>query len=85
MERKQGFQHVTETCCFIHCFLLSAVTEAGKVGDSLAEDFFREEYILNNAIGEFYKHSNFKNTTRPLFNQLVCVTSVSFLHVFQIF
>ncbi|XP_038575483.1 3-hydroxyisobutyryl-CoA hydrolase, mitochondrial [Micropterus salmoides] len=30
---------------------IRAVTEAGKVGDSLAEDFFREEYILNNAIG----------------------------------
>ena len=30
---------------------VSAVTEAGKVGDPLAEDFFREEYILNNAIG----------------------------------
>ncbi|XP_013390198.1 3-hydroxyisobutyryl-CoA hydrolase, mitochondrial isoform X2 [Lingula anatina] len=28
-----------------------AVTEAGKVGDRLAQDFFREEYILNNAIG----------------------------------
>ncbi|KAJ0070685.1 hypothetical protein NL108_017486, partial [Boleophthalmus pectinirostris] len=30
---------------------IRAVTEAGKVGDSLAEDFFREEYILNHAIG----------------------------------
>ncbi|CAG08286.1 unnamed protein product [Tetraodon nigroviridis] len=30
---------------------IRAVTEAGKVGDSLSEDFFREEYILNNAIG----------------------------------
>lgn len=30
---------------------IRAVTEAGKVGDSLAEDFFREEYILNNTIG----------------------------------
>lgn len=30
---------------------IRAVTEAGKVGDPLAEDFFREEYILNNAIG----------------------------------
>ncbi|KAM9850682.1 3-hydroxyisobutyryl-CoA hydrolase, mitochondrial isoform 2-T2 [Aulostomus maculatus] len=27
------------------------VTEAGKVGGPLARDFFREEYILNNAIG----------------------------------
>ncbi|KAK7938317.1 hypothetical protein WMY93_001643 [Mugilogobius chulae] len=30
---------------------IRAVTEAGKVGDPLAEDFFREEYILNHAIG----------------------------------
>ncbi|XP_026231869.1 3-hydroxyisobutyryl-CoA hydrolase, mitochondrial isoform X1 [Anabas testudineus] len=30
---------------------IRAVTEAGKLGDSLAQDFFREEYILNNAIG----------------------------------
>ncbi|XP_066542789.1 3-hydroxyisobutyryl-CoA hydrolase, mitochondrial [Hoplias malabaricus] len=30
---------------------IRAVTEAGKAGDSLAQDFFREEYILNNAIG----------------------------------
>jgi len=30
-----------------------AVTEAGKAGDSLAQDFFREEYILNNTIGMF--------------------------------
>ncbi|XP_033965803.1 3-hydroxyisobutyryl-CoA hydrolase, mitochondrial [Pseudochaenichthys georgianus] len=30
---------------------IRAVTEAGKVGDPLAEDFFREEYTLNHAIG----------------------------------
>lgn len=30
---------------------IRAVTEAGKVGDPLSEDFFREEYILNHAIG----------------------------------
>ncbi|XP_019624581.1 PREDICTED: 3-hydroxyisobutyryl-CoA hydrolase, mitochondrial-like isoform X2 [Branchiostoma belcheri] len=30
---------------------IRAVTEAGKAGDRLAADFFREEYILNNAIG----------------------------------
>ncbi|XP_059198682.1 3-hydroxyisobutyryl-CoA hydrolase, mitochondrial [Centropristis striata] len=30
---------------------IRAVTEAGKVGDPLAQDFFREEYTLNNAIG----------------------------------
>ena len=36
------------------CFLLlfSAVTEAGKVGDDLAKNFFKEEYILNYKIGE---------------------------------
>lgn len=32
-------------------FSLVAVTEAGKAGDPLTEVFFREEYILNNAIG----------------------------------
>ncbi|KAM6978669.1 3-hydroxyisobutyryl-CoA hydrolase, mitochondrial [Tautogolabrus adspersus] len=32
-----------------------AVTEAGKAGGSLAGDFFRQEYILNNAIGTFKK------------------------------
>ncbi|XP_069716865.1 3-hydroxyisobutyryl-CoA hydrolase, mitochondrial isoform X2 [Phaenicophaeus curvirostris] len=30
---------------------IRAITEAGKVGDRLAQDFFREEYTLNNAIG----------------------------------
>ncbi|XP_068602357.1 3-hydroxyisobutyryl-CoA hydrolase, mitochondrial [Brachionichthys hirsutus] len=34
---------------------IRAVTEAGKVGDSLSEDFYREEYILNNAIGKCRK------------------------------
>ncbi|KAK5621659.1 hypothetical protein CRENBAI_022043, partial [Crenichthys baileyi] len=34
---------------------IRAVTEAGKVGNSLAQDFFREEYILNNAIGSCRK------------------------------
>uniref|UniRef100_G3NDM9 3-hydroxyisobutyryl-CoA hydrolase n=1 Tax=Gasterosteus aculeatus aculeatus TaxID=481459 RepID=G3NDM9_GASAC len=33
---------------------IRAVTEAGKVGGPLAVDFFREEYILNNAIGRLY-------------------------------
>ncbi|XP_075036143.1 3-hydroxyisobutyryl-CoA hydrolase, mitochondrial isoform X2 [Mixophyes fleayi] len=28
-----------------------AITEAGKTGGHLAQDFFKEEYILNNAIG----------------------------------
>lgn len=32
-------------------FFLPAVTEAGKAGGALSQDFFREEYILNNAIG----------------------------------
>uniref|UniRef100_A0A493TNT0 3-hydroxyisobutyryl-CoA hydrolase n=1 Tax=Anas platyrhynchos platyrhynchos TaxID=8840 RepID=A0A493TNT0_ANAPP len=30
---------------------IRAITDAGKVGDKLAQDFFREEYTLNNAIG----------------------------------
>uniref|UniRef100_A0A665W3V0 3-hydroxyisobutyryl-CoA hydrolase n=1 Tax=Echeneis naucrates TaxID=173247 RepID=A0A665W3V0_ECHNA len=30
---------------------IRVITEAGKVGDPLAQEFFREEYILNNAIG----------------------------------
>uniref|UniRef100_A0A1A8IE56 3-hydroxyisobutyryl-CoA hydrolase n=1 Tax=Nothobranchius kuhntae TaxID=321403 RepID=A0A1A8IE56_NOTKU len=34
---------------------IRAVTEAGKAGGSLAQDFFREEYILNNAIGAYRK------------------------------
>ncbi|XP_062259170.1 3-hydroxyisobutyryl-CoA hydrolase, mitochondrial isoform X2 [Platichthys flesus] len=34
---------------------IRAVTEAGKVGDPLAQDFFREEYILNEAIGSYRK------------------------------
>uniref|UniRef100_A0A3B5B4X5 3-hydroxyisobutyryl-CoA hydrolase n=1 Tax=Stegastes partitus TaxID=144197 RepID=A0A3B5B4X5_9TELE len=34
---------------------IRAVTEAGKVGGSLAQDFFRDEYTLNNAIGTYRK------------------------------
>ncbi|XP_072028334.1 3-hydroxyisobutyryl-CoA hydrolase, mitochondrial-like [Amphiura filiformis] len=34
---------------------IKAVTDAGKVGDSLAVNFFREEYILNHAIGTLKK------------------------------
>ncbi|XP_048164971.1 3-hydroxyisobutyryl-CoA hydrolase, mitochondrial isoform X1 [Corvus hawaiiensis] len=30
---------------------IRAITEAGKVGDELPQDFFRREYRLNNAIG----------------------------------
>ncbi|KAI4905130.1 hypothetical protein NFI96_020265 [Prochilodus magdalenae] len=30
---------------------IRAVSDAGKAGDPLTQDFFREEYILNNAIG----------------------------------
>ncbi|KAL3836281.1 hypothetical protein ACJMK2_021718 [Sinanodonta woodiana] len=33
---------------------IRAVTEAGKVGDKLAQDFFKEEYILNNKIGTYH-------------------------------
>ncbi|KAH9505521.1 hypothetical protein Btru_057493 [Bulinus truncatus] len=34
---------------------IRAVTEAGKKGDPLAQDFFREEYILNHKIGTYKK------------------------------
>ncbi|XP_077175590.1 3-hydroxyisobutyryl-CoA hydrolase, mitochondrial [Paroedura picta] len=34
---------------------IKAITEAGRAGDRLAKDFFREEYILNNAIGTCQK------------------------------
>ncbi|XP_054828948.1 3-hydroxyisobutyryl-CoA hydrolase, mitochondrial [Eublepharis macularius] len=30
---------------------IRAITDAGRTGDRLAQDFFREEYILNNAVG----------------------------------
>ncbi|KYO33706.1 3-hydroxyisobutyryl-CoA hydrolase, mitochondrial isoform B [Alligator mississippiensis] len=34
---------------------IRAITDAGKAGGRLAQDFFREEYILNNAIGTCQK------------------------------
>uniref|UniRef100_A0A3Q3S266 3-hydroxyisobutyryl-CoA hydrolase n=1 Tax=Mastacembelus armatus TaxID=205130 RepID=A0A3Q3S266_9TELE len=34
---------------------IRAVMEAGKAGDSLTQDFFCDEYILNNAIGSYKK------------------------------
>uniref|UniRef100_A0A8C0IRD5 3-hydroxyisobutyryl-CoA hydrolase n=1 Tax=Chelonoidis abingdonii TaxID=106734 RepID=A0A8C0IRD5_CHEAB len=34
---------------------IRVITDAGKVGDRLAQDFFREEYTLNNAIGTCQK------------------------------
>lgn len=34
---------------------IRAVTDAGRKGDSLAQDFFREEYILNHKIGNYKK------------------------------
>ncbi|CDQ57851.1 unnamed protein product [Oncorhynchus mykiss] len=34
---------------------IRAVTEAGKVGDPLGKEDFREEYILNNTIGTYQK------------------------------
>ncbi|TFK13609.1 disks large-associated protein 3 [Platysternon megacephalum] len=34
---------------------IRAITDAGKVGGRLAQDFFREEYILNNAVGTCQK------------------------------
>ncbi|NXG47289.1 HIBCH protein, partial [Psilopogon haemacephalus] len=30
---------------------IRAITDAGKIGDRLTRDFFREEYTLNNAVG----------------------------------
>lgn len=47
-------------------FLYSAVTEAGKAGEPLAVDFFREEYILNNSIGKC------SQAQTGVFYQLVC-------------
>ncbi|XP_071384496.1 3-hydroxyisobutyryl-CoA hydrolase, mitochondrial isoform X1 [Centroberyx affinis] len=34
---------------------IRVVTEAGKVGDPLAQDFFHEEYLLNSVIGNYKK------------------------------
>ncbi|XP_051566256.1 3-hydroxyisobutyryl-CoA hydrolase, mitochondrial-like [Myxocyprinus asiaticus] len=34
---------------------IRAVKDAGKAGDSLAQDFFHEEYILNNTTGTYQK------------------------------
>ncbi|XP_074858127.1 3-hydroxyisobutyryl-CoA hydrolase, mitochondrial [Carettochelys insculpta] len=34
---------------------IRVIRDAGKVGDRLAQDFFREEYMLNNAIGTCQK------------------------------
>ena len=36
-------------CLSLFC---AAVTEAGKVGDRLAQDFFSYEYTLNHLIGQ---------------------------------
>ena len=33
-------------CCYVD------ITDKWKEGDTVAEDFFREEYILNNMIGQ---------------------------------
>lgn len=42
-----------------YLLFLSAIAEAGKIGGSLPLDFFREEYILNNAIGVFYHPASY--------------------------
>ncbi|KFP03293.1 hypothetical protein N300_13544, partial [Calypte anna] len=34
---------------------IKAISDAGKAGDRLAQDFFRQEYVLNNAIGTYRK------------------------------
>ena len=44
----------TTIALFSQSFVL-AVTDAGKVGDDLSKNFFREEYILNHAIGTLQK------------------------------
>ena len=33
--------------------VISEITDAWKQGNKIAEDFFKEEYILNNAIGRY--------------------------------
>lgn len=40
------------SCACFGVVFFSAVTEAGKVGDDLSKNFFKEEYILNYKIGE---------------------------------
>ena len=42
-------------------FKFTAVAEAGKKGDDLTKLFFKEEYMLNNAIGELICISPPKN------------------------
>lgn len=40
---------------FFSLSLFPAVTEAGKIGDPLSRNFFKEEYKLNYKIGTFPK------------------------------
>ena len=46
--------------------IITAVTEAGKVGGQLAKDFFKEEYILNNKIGK-YSLNGFNSGKSPYY------------------
>lgn len=48
-------------------FKFTAVAEAGKKGDDLTKLFFKEEYMLNNAIGELICISPPKNDL-PVWN-----------------
>lgn len=41
------------------------IAEAGKVGDSLTQDLFREEYILNNATGILFYWYSFTYSNGP--------------------
>ncbi len=47
---------MTIHACLI-IIIMAAVTEAGKVGASLAKDFFREEYAVNHYIGKIREGS----------------------------
>ncbi|XP_043929640.1 3-hydroxyisobutyryl-CoA hydrolase, mitochondrial [Protopterus annectens] len=42
-------------CIILPLFFCAAISDAGQSGDRLAQDFFREEYMLNYAIGTFSK------------------------------
>ena len=54
----------------------SAVTEAGKVGDRLSQDFFRGEYNLNHMIGKFETLSSLPSPLLSTFMDLTVTCSV---------
>ena len=47
-----GFKSKSQKILFVSKFI--AVAEAGKKGDELTKMFFKEEYMLNYAIGKLY-------------------------------